>query len=934
MLAVLLAGFGGCTRRFFRQRADNEVAAILKEKDVCPQWKLENYHAYPDPRARFADTTDPDHPPMPPDDPAAANLAPRPQKPGKPGIARVEGTGYLDLLRLWDAQNRGTDPTIAQCAADDQALRPFLLTLEQAAELGLINSREFQTRRENVYLTALPVTLERFAFAAQFFALDTAIREWAGRESAVGSRNRWQSLSSAGFSKLFSTGALLLVRFANDTVVNLTGKDRHTVSTSTINLDFVQPFLRGGGKAVTLEPLTQVERNLVYELRSYARFRKQFYTFVAGGFDLPSLAGAFGRVGGSAISPGAVAASGANIPSPQLNPGAAGRIDLSLVGLAPAEGFLPNLLRAALLTNEQKNVASLEQYLDLFKFFERAGRIPPLQVSQVLSQLLQSRSTVLQRELDLRNGLDNFKLQLGLPVNVPLQLDQAAIRPILEHFKRYEDVFSQFTASMEQLKKISSPNEGTRMRERLQRLLVEAPIVQKTKFRESFLARWQQWAPERIGYQELEPRLRLLKQQRSQLVEQKEKRIEDEGKSFTPAEEGQIRRLDEQIEAGELEVAVRRYQLEPWKNLPEELALNLVMALASDPDRALAVFLRDLIQTPDRLPLSPEIAARLQEEVKRRRKQLHGDRFQRLSDAFELVLNEARRERFDPLREQWPNLPPVELNGRNLLDGDLDETLQAVVRTALTDRLDLMNTRAVVTDAWRQLAIFANALLGTFDVAYHLDGRTPPNQAKPLAFSGSRTRHQLIFNTELPLVRKVERNNYRASLIAYQRERRNLMAVEDQIANAVRSELRSLRVLLANYKIQQRAVDLAYQQVENALEAFNAPPEPGGKQNDPVALTNQLLQQQASLVRQQNQLYTFWINFLLTRLQLYLDLELMPVDPRGVWIDELATRERPAADTGTAGPGRQPPAGGERDGRPERLPEPRPLPAPAAPPLE
>ena len=131
------------------------------------------------------------------------------------------------------------------------------------------------------------------------------------------------------------------------------------------------------------------------------------------------------------------------------------------------------------------------------------------------------------------------------------------------------------------------------------------------------------------------------------------------------------------------------------------------------------------------------------------------------------------------------------------LAGRIDEALQAVVGTALTERLDLMNTRAVVNDAWRQLAIFANALLGTFDVAYHLDSRTPPNEARPLAFSGPRTRHQLIFNAELPLVRKVERNNYRASLIAYQRERRNLMATEDLIANAVRSELRALRVLRA-----------------------------------------------------------------------------------------------------------------------------------------
>src|SRR5262245_10723875 len=113
MLALgMLCASLGCTRRFFRNRADREVDQVLAEKDVVPDWKIEDYHVYPDPRARFADGTNPDRPPMPPDDPAAKMLAPNPQRPKHAGIARVEGAGYLDLLADWDAQNR------AQAAAD------------------------------------------------------------------------------------------------------------------------------------------------------------------------------------------------------------------------------------------------------------------------------------------------------------------------------------------------------------------------------------------------------------------------------------------------------------------------------------------------------------------------------------------------------------------------------------------------------------------------------------------------------------------------------------------------------------------------------------------------------------------------------------------------------------------------------------------------
>src|SRR5262249_26280898 len=150
------------------------------------------------------------------------------------------------------------------------------------------------------------------------------------------------------------------------------------------------------------------------------------------------------------------------------------------------------------------------------------------------------------------------------------------------------------------------------------------------------------------------------------------------------------------------------------------------------------------------------------------------------------------------------------VNGVDLLKADLDEAEAAVTQAALLNRLDLMNVRAQVVDAWRQLAVFANALLGFFNVQYHLDSSTPADQAKPFAFSGSRTRHQLLLTGSLPLVRVAERDNYRASLINYQRARRILQRAEDQVAFDTRSEIRVLRQQEENYRIQQRQVELGY----------------------------------------------------------------------------------------------------------------------------
>src|SRR5262249_10243230 len=112
--AVLLSG---CTRNFFRKRADEEVDSVLVEKDKYPNWRIDQFHIYPDPRARFADLTNPDRPPMPPDDPASYDLSPNPQRPGKAGVAAVKGDGYLQMLSYWDEQNRAEAAERAKEAA-------------------------------------------------------------------------------------------------------------------------------------------------------------------------------------------------------------------------------------------------------------------------------------------------------------------------------------------------------------------------------------------------------------------------------------------------------------------------------------------------------------------------------------------------------------------------------------------------------------------------------------------------------------------------------------------------------------------------------------------------------------------------------------------------------------------------------------------------
>src|SRR4029077_8387159 len=83
-------------------------------------------------------------------------------------------------------------------------------------------------------------------------------------------------------------------------------------------------------------------------------------------------------------------------------------------------------------------------------------------------------------------------------------------------------------------------------------------------------------------------------------------------------------------------------------------------------------------------------------------------------------------------------------------------------------------------------------------------------------------------------------------------------------------------------------------QVENALEVIVAPVDPDqlkasgtAGQANAAALTQQYLNVLGQLNGAQTKMYDIWLSYLATRMQLYQDLERLPLDSRGVWTDEF-----------------------------------------------
>ncbi len=234
-----------------------------------------------------------------------------------------------------------------------------------------------------------------------------------------------------------------------------------------------------------MEPLTQAERNLLYGIRDFARFRKTFYVAIAGGGG-GSITGATFQptgiispvapsptagLGSAGLAPGIIPPVPATgNPGLQVNPGASGIIGLQVAFAAPVSGYLTTLLQASQMQVDLFNIEKLEGFLRLGKAMEEGGDISQLQVDQFEQQVLTGRSNLLTDQLQYLQSRDQFKLQLGLPTDLPIELDDAPFRPINQQFQRYEDFFKDFQGAVAQTEDLKAPAMVAQVRMGLRRI--------------------------------------------------------------------------------------------------------------------------------------------------------------------------------------------------------------------------------------------------------------------------------------------------------------------------------------------------------------------------------------------------------------------------------------------------------------------------------
>jgi len=268
-------------------------------------------------------------------------------------------------------------------ADGEQERGASILNLDEALEAAIHHSRTYQSRKEQLYLSALSLTLSRHAFTPIFsgngqvdYTVSKNSAEMNVINAVTGETNLVNRLvETHQESGNFTLGASWLIRdlgkitaaFTADFLRVVTG-DRSVTTSSQVGATFLRPMLRDAGFKQEMEALTQAERQLLYDLRDFAQFRKDFSVQVATAY--------YGVLGGR----DAVRNSYLNLQSSQKN--------------------------------AERTRAMVEE-----------GRNTTAELGRLEQQALTAESAWVGAVRNYKQALDNFKLQLGLSVEANLVLD-------------------------------------------------------------------------------------------------------------------------------------------------------------------------------------------------------------------------------------------------------------------------------------------------------------------------------------------------------------------------------------------------------------------------------------------------------------------------------------------------------------------------------
>lgn len=266
---------------------------------------------------------------------------------------------------------------------DDEGERGArILRLEDALNIAIHYSRSYQSRKEQLYLSALSLTLARHQFTPLFSAGGNAAYNVTATESASLSdhfveERSVSANSSVGESWLIRDVGRITTAFTADFLRFVTGDPRLATS-SKLSATFVRPLWRDAGFKQEMENLTQAERDLLYGLRDFTQFRKDFSVGIASAY-------------------------------------------YNVLGNRDA------------VRNSYLNLQSSHQNADRTRALAQEGRVTGTDLGRQEQQELTAESSWINAVRSYKQALDNFKIQLGFKVDANLVLDDGELEALQIH---------------------------------------------------------------------------------------------------------------------------------------------------------------------------------------------------------------------------------------------------------------------------------------------------------------------------------------------------------------------------------------------------------------------------------------------------------------------------------------------------------------------
>jgi outer membrane protein TolC len=240
------------------------------------------------------------------------------------------------------------------------------ISLIDALQVAARNNPDYQSRKEDVFRSALDLDLARNNFRNIFSAgADSQLQTDTTGEPAV---TTLDNSASAAVARTFKNGLDVSSAIAVDLFQLLT---QGGASTLGVNIDtsVSLPLLRGSGRWIVAEPLTQAERNVIYRLWDFDRYRRTFAVSVA-------------------------------------------------------QDYYAVLRQMDQVKNARDNYRSSILSARWSRRQADAGRIPEIQVDQAVQRELSGRNGWISAQEQLKNRLDSFKTgTLGLPTDALIDVD-------------------------------------------------------------------------------------------------------------------------------------------------------------------------------------------------------------------------------------------------------------------------------------------------------------------------------------------------------------------------------------------------------------------------------------------------------------------------------------------------------------------------------